>query len=211
MKLLLVCHQVFISTVKVLYQLVVKSLSRYLNTDTEHHLSINNGLFQSRIQYAQMTLSRLFNRVIGLILSSHDFIQMNLVVQKVIKLQSFEWLEHFLNIFLKSLDQCFIFNLDHLLRKRHVLLVHSLGFLLEDDSKHTRFIVFSFNFLRFQVDDLSEQIHSVGSSQHFPQNLAGSLLKIVFQVLDGQVGSHVGAGLGWHLLVCRAVVSRWVV
>ena len=82
----LVGHYVVVGADKVLLQLIVECLSGYLHADAKYDLDVYYLFFQCSIQYPQMPLPWLFDWVFGLVLGGHDLIQVDLVIQKVIKL-----------------------------------------------------------------------------------------------------------------------------
>ena len=108
-----------------------------------------------------MTLSILFDGVVLLVLRRHDFIKMNLIVEKVVKVEPLERLEHLLDAFLEVLDQVLVFNFKLAFRKKHVLLLNSLSFLVKDSLKDVVLIVFRLYLSGFQVNDLPQLIHRV--------------------------------------------------
>ena len=85
-ELVLVVHEVLVGADKVLLQLVVEGLSRYLHTDAEHNLDVDDLLLECCVQYPQMSLPRLLNWIFSLVLCRHDLIQMNFIIKKIIKL-----------------------------------------------------------------------------------------------------------------------------
>ena len=87
---LLVSHDVVVGADEVFLELIVKGLPGDLNADTEYNLNIDDLLLKSCIQNSQVPLPRLFDRVILLILRRHDFVQVDLIVEKVVILQTAE-------------------------------------------------------------------------------------------------------------------------
>ena len=57
-----------------------------------------------------MSLPVLLDGVILLVLGDHDLVQVDVVVQVVVKLKTLEWLEHFVDFFFELLDELFIFD-----------------------------------------------------------------------------------------------------
>ena len=86
---------------------------------------------------------------------------MDLVVEEVIELKSLERLKHLLHILLKCLDQCLVFDPQHVLDQTVVFLYHSLLLLLKNCKEYLRLVVLLLDFLGFHIDDLSEEIHAV--------------------------------------------------
>ena len=102
-KLTLISHQVVIGTDKVLLQLVVESLSGDLHADSKHYLNVHHVLFQCSIQDPQMSFTWLFDWVFRLVLCGHDLIQMDFIVQEIVKLKSLKRLKHLLYVLLQCL------------------------------------------------------------------------------------------------------------
>lgn len=108
LELSLVRHDVVVCAHEVLLELIVESLSRDLNADAENYVDVDDLLFECSIQDTQVAFARLFDWVVLLVLCSHDFVQVDLVVQKVVILQSSKRLEHLLDLATQVLDQCLI-------------------------------------------------------------------------------------------------------
>lgn len=118
LELCLVRHQVLVSAVEVLLKLVVEGLTRDLNTDAQDDLCVHDLFFQCCVENPQVALSGLLYWVISLISGGHNLIQMDLIVEEVVKLKTLERLEHLFDILLQRLHQGLVLNLDHLLGKR---------------------------------------------------------------------------------------------
>ena len=79
-----------------------------------------------------MSLTGLFQRVVNLVLHRHDLIQMNLVVQVVVVLQTSEGLQHLFDLASQVLDQVLVFNSKHVLLEALTLLGHTLLLVVHD-------------------------------------------------------------------------------
>jgi hypothetical protein len=108
-----------------------------------------------------VTLPVLFDGIVLLVLRRHDLIQVNLVVQKVVKVQAFERLQHLLDALLKVLNQILVFNLELTLGEQDVLLLHSLGLFVENALEDVVLVVFGFHLASLQIDDLTQLVHRV--------------------------------------------------
>lgn len=73
-------------------------------------MDVDHLLLEGCIQDPKMSLARLFDRVILLILCRHDLVQVNLIVQVIVVLESSEWLEHLFHLATKILDECLVFD-----------------------------------------------------------------------------------------------------
>lgn len=125
LELFLISHQVVICTVVVLPQLIIQCLSADLHTDAQHYLNVYHLLFQSRIQNPEMAFARLFDRVVLLVFFSHDFVQVDFIVEELIKLKTFKWLEHLFYLLVGSLNQSFVFNFKLQLCDQNVFLLNT--------------------------------------------------------------------------------------
>jgi len=67
-----------------------------LDANTEDHLNIDDLLFQGGIENAKMPFAALLDLVSSLTfgLRAHDLVQVHVVVEKVVKLEAFERLQH---------------------------------------------------------------------------------------------------------------------
>lgn len=108
LKLTLIRGYVLKSYLEILREFIIECLSWDLNTNSEHNLRVDDLFFQSSVKNSQVSLPRLFYGIIYLILRRHNLIQMYLIVQKVIIIQSFKRFEHFLSILLQYLNQGFV-------------------------------------------------------------------------------------------------------
>ena len=151
----MVRHYVIVGADEVLLKLVVEGLTTDLNADAQDDLDIDDLLLEGGLQDTEMALARLFDRVVLLILSRHDLIQMYLVVQKVVVVEAFERLEHLFDLSPKVLDQTLIFDPQHVLGQASAFLCHSLLLLVENGHKDGTFIVLWLHLLCLKVDDLS--------------------------------------------------------
>lgn len=106
-----------------------------------------------------MTLPRLLNWIILLVLRRHNLIQMNLVVQIVVILETAERLEHLLDLATQVLYQRFIFDSEALFRQTVSLLLYSSLLFVHDRLKDATLVILRLHFLRFQINDLSELVH----------------------------------------------------
>ena len=120
-------------------------------------------------------------------MSSHDLIQVNLVVQVVVILKTAERFEHFLYLAAKVLDQCFVLYAQALLRQTVGLLLHTRLLLIHDRLKDATLVILRLHFLRFQIYDLSELVHRVTAGEHFSQDFGCQLLQRVLQIFDRQI------------------------
>ena len=96
----LISHDILIGAVEVLVQLIVECLAGNLDTDPQDYLRIYNVLFHCCLEDSHVSLTVLLRQIILLLLSRHYLIQMDLIVQVLVKLQTFEWLYHLLYTFL---------------------------------------------------------------------------------------------------------------
>ena len=70
-------------------------------------------------------------------------------------------------------------------------------------------VILCFNFLSFQIDNLSQEVHRVRSSENFPEYFTRCLLQLMFQVLYRHV---CGVTLLLHLLLDHdSVLLYWLV
>ena len=86
LELVLVGHNVVIGAHEVFIELIVESLSRNLDANPEYDLCVDDIFLESSVQYAKMSLPRFFYRVVSLIFCAHNFIQVDLIVEKIVEL-----------------------------------------------------------------------------------------------------------------------------
>ena len=58
---------------------------------------------------------------------------------------------------------------------------------LHDGLEDTALVVLRFDFLGFQIDDLSELVHTIATCENFPQNFTCKLLERVLQIFKRKV------------------------
>ena len=134
-----------------------------------------------------MSFSGLLYRVILLVLCGHNLVQMDLIIQVIVILQTSKWLQHLLYLASKVLHERLILNSELSLGKALILLCDTLLFLINDGLEDTAFIVFGLDFLCFEINNLPQLIHTVTPRQNFPQNFTCQLLQCVFQTLNWQI------------------------
>ena len=128
----LVGHDVVVCADEVLLHLVVEGLTGDLYADTKHDLDIDHLLLQCSVQDSNVSLTGLFQRVVNLVLHRHDLVQMNLVIQVVVVLQTSEGLQHLFDLASQVLDQVLVFNSKHVLLEALTLLGHTLLLVVHD-------------------------------------------------------------------------------
>ena len=74
-------------------------------------------------------------------MSQHDFVQVDFIIQKFIKLQSLKRLEHLANTLLELIYQIIIFNLHLTLTQQQILLLDLLLLFVENASQHFVLVV----------------------------------------------------------------------
>ena len=183
LKLGLVGHDVIVGTNEILLKFIVEGLATDLNANAQHDLDVDDLLLQSGLKDAQVALARLFDRIVLLVLRGHNFIQMDLVVQKVIVVEAFERLEHLFDLAAKVLDEALVFDSKDVLGKTSRFLRHSLLLLVKYGDKDRAFVVLGLHFLRLEVDNLSQLIHTVTACQHLAKNLTRYLLQLMLKRL----------------------------
>jgi hypothetical protein len=100
-------------------------------------------------------LLRLFSFIL------HNLVKMDLIMQEIIVLKSFERLEHFLYIFLEHLNQPFVLDFDVLLHESGILKSDTLSLLFENGLESTNIVVFILDAPCFDVDDLTKLLHAI--------------------------------------------------
>jgi len=96
-------------------------------------------------------------------LRGHNLVQVDLVVEEVVVVQTLERLQHFLHLAAHILDQRFIFDSEDVLVETGGLLRHSLLLLVHDRQKDLALIMLWLHFLSLEVDDLPQLIHTVAA------------------------------------------------
>ena len=86
LKPILIGHDVVGGADVVLSQLIVESLSRDLDADSKHYLSVDHVFLESCVQDAKVAFAGFLYRVVLLLVSAHDFVQMNFIIEEIIKL-----------------------------------------------------------------------------------------------------------------------------
>ena len=160
-ELTLIGHEVVIGAGKVLLQLIVEGLPGDLHAYAENDLDVHHLLLESSIQDPHVSLPWLFEWVFALVLRRHDLIQMNLVVQEVIELKAFEWLQHLLHVLLQGLYEGLVLDPQYILHQALILLLNPLLLFLQDCEEDLTLIILLLYFLCSQIDDLPQQIHAV--------------------------------------------------
>ena len=157
----LVCHDVLVCAVEVLIQFIIEGLTRDLDTDSKDNLSIDNAFLHRSVKNTHVSLAVLLREVIPLFFSCHYLVEMYLIVQILVILQTFEWLDHLLDVFLQVFYQRFVLYFQHALLQRNVFLEYSLLLLFYYRQEDLALIILGFDLLSLQVNNLSQQIHRV--------------------------------------------------
>ena len=106
-----------------------------------------------------MPLARLFDRVVLLILGRHDLVQVDLVVQVIVVLETSERLQHLLDLPAQVLYQCLVLDAQALFSQAISLLLHPGLLLLHDRLKDGALVVLRLDLPCLQVDDLPQLVH----------------------------------------------------
>ena len=101
LKLRLISHNILIGAVEVLVKLIKECLARNLHANAQDYLCIHNILFHGCLKDAHMSFAVLLWQLILLFLSHHYLIEVNLIVQVLVKLKTFERFDHLLYAFLQ--------------------------------------------------------------------------------------------------------------
>jgi len=106
----LVGEDVLVRHLKILKHLIVKGLPRYLHTNAQRQLRVDHLLAQAGEQDLEVALARLFNLVDLVVFADHDLVQVDLVVEVLVELQTLERLQHFVHYFLQVFYQSLVVN-----------------------------------------------------------------------------------------------------
>ena len=127
--------------------------------------------------------------------------QMHLILQVFIILQSFKRLKHFLDHFLQIFDQRLVFNPRLLLVQALIFLGDPLLFLIKDLRKQKRVPCFRLHFALPNRNHLPQLSHRLTPRNHLFQNVLCCLLKLLFK--------QIGWDLRWlRLLLGLLVLGR---
>lgn len=207
LKQALIRHDVVVGKDKILIELVVEGLTGDLDTDTEDDLYVDDLLAQGRIQDPQVPLPRLLDRIILLVLRRHNLIQMDLIVEEVVVLETTERFQHLFDLVAHILDQGLVLEPQTALLEGLVLLRYPLLLLVHDGNKDSALVVLRLHFLCFEVDDLAELIHTVAAGEDLAQDLTRELLHRVLEVLDREVGRlQIGLERVWLVVASLSTI-----
>ena len=104
---------------------------------------------------------------------------MNLIVQKVVVVQSFEGLEHLLYLASQVLYQGLVLDSEDVLVEAGRFLRHSLLLLVHYRQKDLALVMLWLHFLGFEVNYLPKLVHTVTASQDLAKDLTRYLLQLV--------------------------------
>ena len=98
-------------------------------------------------------------RINLLVMCQHDFVQVDFIIKKFIKLQSLKRVEHLTNTVLELFNQILIFNLQLTLTQQQILLLDLLLLFVENASQHFVLVVLCLQrFVKITITYLSSQV-----------------------------------------------------